>query len=436
MRFLLIILISLYCCSAYGQPKNSNYQKDNAQYHFNYAKILEQEGSIDLALLSIKEALSYDSTDPNILYMASHIYTQIGDRENALLYEKLALINFEKGHYFKLSPYYLYHDYGVSNLEKEKYQVAYYCFNEALRYKATAIGVFNRGNCKLYLEDVEGACKDWKIAKYNGIPYAQKLMDTYCTDSEEDTVVYTLRSDSTTFIDNYAPGKDTLTVAIYYSKDWYITHKRSSNYRIGGWIVSQQRFEGPFTDYIETNKIAEGSYQDGKLNGAYRGYYRNGNLMYTGFFVDGRPTGTWLFYYYNKHPWLVIHFEDENYEVLQCQDIDGNYTLVNGEGSWTYRGILGYECNGQYKHFKRRGEWSVKRPIVAYGYFEKYNRKGKLKSAGFKNGWGKADPSIKPDFAKILTGIWNDKINSFYLESNEATDKYSFLHFKKALQNE
>ena len=72
----------------------------------------------------------------------------------------------------------------------------------------------------------------------------------------------------------------------------------------------------------------------------------------------------------------------------------------------------------------------MKRPMVAYGYFEKYNRNGELKRAGFKNGWKKADPTIKPDFAKILTGIWNDKINCFYLESAEAINKYSFLHFK------
>lgn len=430
MRHLLIILLTTTSIFGFGQKKDSMYQTNNEQYHFNYAKILKQEGKPELALLSISEALDYNNSDPNILYMASVIYNELGKKDDALLFEKLALVSFEKGHYFKLSPYYLYFDYGVSNLLKQKYQLAYYCFNEALRYRATAIGAFNRGSCKLYLENIEGACNDWKIAKYNGITEADKLIDIYCSESTDDSLVYTLRNDSTTFIDNYAPGKDTMTVAIYYNREWYITHERSKYYRISGWIVSQQKFDGPFNDYLKTNKIAEGTYNNGKLNGMYHSFYENGKIQSAGFFIDGKPIGKWLFFHYNGNPWLSVTFDNDHFEVHQCQDINGNFTLKDGNGNWWYRSMLGYTCKGQYNKYKRSGIWSITRGASSYNYVEEYNQQGLFKESGITKKTKNYQPQPKPDFINNLIDVRNDRINDFYLESEKVLDKYSFLHFE------
>lgn len=429
-HFLSVILLCLFF-NAFSQNSIGIYQKNNAQYHYNYAKILNNEGNYTSALLSINEAMRYDITDANILYLAAAIYKGLGDETNQRKFEELALNSFETGHYFKQSPYYLYFSYGVSNMVAKKYELAYYCFNEALRYKKTAEAVYNRGTSKLYLNKIDGACADWKIARYNGITYADELISEYCEEDETDDNLYKLLSDSSAYIDFYASGIDTLKVIMYYTHDWHIMHYRTNWYRISGFIKSQQKFEGPYTDYMETNKIAEGTYQNGKLNGLYQSYYLNGKLQSKGYFVDGRPTGTWLFYYSNSQPWLIIDFEEDDFKVLQCQDMNGKFTLKDGKGTWSYSGtLLGFVCSGRYKNGIRRGTWSFSRRQNSFAYREKYNRNGEIRKSWFSNDLKKVNATSKPDFIKVLTGIVNDRTNNFSLDSEKAIDKYSFLNFK------
>lgn len=425
------LLLILFTISVAAQQKKLAYQNNNAQYHFNNAKVFRSDNRIDLAILSLNKALQYNQIDPNIYYLLAKCYFDMGNTEEARNYENLALIAFEKGHFLKISPYYLYHDYGVMNLTSLNYQLAYYCFNEALRYKATAVGVYNRGTSLLYLKDYKKACADWRVARNNGIENADKLINTWCKYCAADSAIYTLRNDSTTFLDFYPPNTDTLTIALYFTNKWYLTHKHSNYYRIAKWIISKQQFEGHFEDYHLTNKVAEGNYSDGLLNGLYTSFYNDGKPKSQGFFTDGEPSGSWNYYYQDGKPWLSIEFNNNNFEITSCRDKNGKTTLHNGNGTWDYTVIIDhkikYNIEGRYTNYHRSGNWEISCTPNYYNITEIYDNEGRLKKTtnSLKAGNQKnLEPLLIRNF---FVEFKHERIDNFLSESDKAYAAYSFL---------
>lgn len=432
MKIIPLLLLSFLSFAAIAQQKVLNYQTNNAQYHFNEAKLLHGEGKLDSAIISLQKALEYDGFDPNTLYYLAKCYRELADTDNTLFFEQRALASFERGHYLALSPYYLYHDYGVSNLTRLHYQVAYYCFNEALRYKATAAGVYNRGTCRLYLKDYKGACKDWKVARYNGIDYADKLINMYCKDCVDDSALYTLRDDSTPFLDFYPPDKDTITVALYFNYKWHLTNKRKDNYRIATWVISKQQFDGPFVDYNKTNKVAEGNYSEGKLNGLCSTYYNSGLPKSTGYFKGGEPDGIWNFNYWNGQPWISVDFSADGFEIIACFDQNGNATLKDGNGEWQYRGLSGYSSaytiSGTYSNYHRSGKWMMQNRANNVNYTEIYDVEGKLKKTILPETSDKNKTLALPSMKSAFIEPRFECVYQLTVQDEKATSAYEFIN--------
>lgn len=133
---------------------------------------------IDEGLVSI----AYDSTYKN-LYNWGVVRYQMGDYSNSIRYFKKAL---------KVNPqtddFMLYSFLGNAYSKKNMYNDAIGNFDRALNLQPKDImdysnwvrNYFNRGVSKFYLDDLDGACKDWNKALELGFGQAHDYVMEYC----------------------------------------------------------------------------------------------------------------------------------------------------------------------------------------------------------------------------------------------------------------
>ena len=97
--------------------------------------------------------------------------------------------------------------------------------------------------------------------------------------------------------------------------------------------------DAPFTGEVTGNP--QGSYKNGKEEGAWISYHYNGQLAYKGNFKNGKEEGAWISYHVNGQLFSK-----------------GNYKNGKEEGAW-----ISYHVNGQlfskgnYKNGKKEGAW-------------------------------------------------------------------------------
>lgn len=447
MKPQLIILILLLTCqiTIYGQGLSNTYQYNNksyqrqnignetSQYFIIKGNQLKEQGKYYDALFYLSKALEFDDTDPNIYFLAAKCYKALNNADSTRLMEREALIAFERGHYLKVSPYYMYHDYGVSSLLNANYEVAEYCFNEALKYKETAIAHHNLGSSQLYLEDYENACRNWKIAIDNGITESERLKKIWCKNCEYDTTTFIIPNDSLGYIDFYPINKDTLKVILYFTPNWELSAERTYYYRVGYWIKSKQMLDGAFTDYIKTSKIAEGTYSNGKLNGAYTSYFTGTKKRAsTGFLINEKPTGKWIYFYRNGKPRMEIDINGDHFEIVNAFDQNGQKVMNAGNGKWRFsyydHSYKVVQITGYTNNFKRIKTWTYETDPGGVIIKEHYNNKGDLVkrkiSKKFKDSSQYKNGITSQVF--IDESLW--KINRRYADSPDAFTAYQFLN--------
>ena len=122
-------------------------------------------------------------------------------------------------------------------------------------------------------------------------------------------------------------------------------------------------FYKKFSDVPFTGKTAgqeQGSFKNGKRDGSWVAYQKDGQLKSKGNYNNGKKNGTWFYY-------------RENIKTLWQK---GNYKNDNLEGSWTE-----YYDNGQLFYKGKYKDW------LEEGYWVMYWENGQLKSKGnYKRG--------------------------------------------------
>ena len=91
--------------------------------------------------------------------------------------------------------------------------------------------------------------------------------------------------------------------------------------------------EVPFTGKIEGK--SQGSFKNGKQEGAWVGYHDNGQLFYKGYYKNGKTEGSWVSYWRNGQLFSK-----------------GYYKNGKEEGSWVYYmddGSVSTASTGTYK---------------------------------------------------------------------------------------
>jgi antitoxin component YwqK of YwqJK toxin-antitoxin module len=138
----------------------------------------------------------------------------------------------------------------------------------------------------------------------------------------------------------------------------------------GDRLVSEGRvndvgaLEGPWVEYYATGeKRAEGSYKEGRRDGAWSFFHRSGKVEQKGNYVAGLPQGEWKWYYESG----ALHREEyyrrgredgASMEVAEDGSVltQGAYIDGNKEGPWVYH-VGDHREEGAYKDGLRDGPW-------------------------------------------------------------------------------
>jgi len=123
------------------------------------------------------------------------------------------------------------------------------------------------------------------------------------------------------------------------------------------------------TRYSNGNILSEVSDTDGKINGSYTAWYKNGTKATEGYFVNDSREGLWKEWYQNGQIAVEQHFTDDQlngdfqmwYQNGKCC-IKGYYRKNVRDSAWTY-----YHENGKIKykadfHFGIASQWGYSSP--------------------------------------------------------------------------
>jgi len=117
--------------------------------------------------------------------------------------------------------------------------------------------------------------------------------------------------------------------------------------------------EVPFSGKI--TGLVTGNFKNGKRDGAWIGYWNNGQLLFKGNWKKGKEEGEWVGYWNNGHLWWKGNWKNGWREGVWVECWDGGQLLTKGN----------------YKNGKQEGAW------VGYNRDRTLNEDG---SGIFKNG--------------------------------------------------
>ncbi len=151
-----------------------------------------------------------------------------------------------------------------------------------------------------------------------------------------------------TFIDDAAGN------SIAHKKDKPYTGKALSLYPTGQKYMSQEyidgRKEGEWILWYKNGQMQKRGYtKEGKEVGKANEWYENGQMKYDQHYVDGKKDGKWLSWYESGAKWTSRDFEMDvlNGKVLvfdTLEELSKEYTYVNGD---LVDKVMHYEQNAE-----------------------------------------------------------------------------------------
>lgn len=135
--------------------------------------------------------------------------------------------------------------------------------------------------------------------------------------------------------------------------------------------------------YKDDNLFLTGSYQNGKLNGKFSSFYRNGVKKMEFEYSSGSRTGIWESYSKNGNSIKKVLYKNNNEFLLEQRTEQGEYIVKNGKGKFVdsiFMSISGSQKSkliGNVKSGLPDGEWNFHAANTNYGkeYFENFTFK-------------------------------------------------------------
>lgn len=129
------------------------------------------------------------------------------------------------------------------------------------------------------------------------------------------------------------------SVTLFYDASYTLTPAACAPIRRFTRISATGDFSGETRDYdARTQKLrARLHYRDGKRDGRYETYFPNGQLAVQGAFAQGKPTGTWQFWYANGQQRQALEWTGlpaPRLRILAYWDSTGQQGVMNGNGLW------------------------------------------------------------------------------------------------------
>ena len=236
---------------------------------------------------------------------------------------------------------------------------------------------------------------------------------------------------------DFDPASDlgSAKIKVYYNSNWQIClPDDAAYYRESFWSGKQNFFGGDFKDYYNSGELfSEGTIDRKKMTGAYKSFYKNGQVQILGQFANGGPVGKWIFYLENGTPDYEIDFQMDDFSIRILSSENQNYAINTGTGNFYFFlekwGDKYVTLKGGFKNFQRDGVWEY-----SYGSetiaSETY-REGKFKKGYFSTQNGQQ--SMQNSFIKApaLVPPHLSQIGLLLISSEEATDFYPFIYVNR-----
>ena len=110
-----------------------------------------------------------------------------------------------------------------------------------------------------------------------------------------------------------------LVISLLSSPSWSVT--------FDDLVERNDRYYEKFTDVPFTGKVTgreQGSFKNGKRDGAWVGYHKNGQLWYEGNYKNGKSEGTWTDYHTNGQLWSKGNYKNGR--------LDGVWVVYSRDG--------------------------------------------------------------------------------------------------------
>jgi hypothetical protein len=123
-------------------------------------------------------------------------------------------------------------------------------------------------------------------------------------------------------------------------------------------------FAGEIRDYLQADNGLRYRihYSNGLRNGAYEQYHPNHQLAAQGQFAQGKPSGTWQFWYADGRPQQTLEWTDQaqpSVRILAYWDATGRQQVTAGTGTWegSTGGSLPTRYGGRVAGGYQQGRW-------------------------------------------------------------------------------
>ena len=199
------------------------------------------------------------------------------------------------------------------------------------------------------------------------------------------------------------------------------------------WNNKNGRLNGEVEYYYENGKLSyKGKFKNDRETGDWEYYYENGNKSSVGEYKDGEDIGVWTYWYENGKLKEVLEYLDtEGSKINEAYDINGNSTVINGNGNYSYFNEDGsIASTGMVKDGDKIGLWSI------------YDPKGELIEEGdfdgsifkIKNAWNSKRQHIKNG-----NGLYEaySEVSGNLIESGEIIDGFKsgkWVYYDDSLQ--
>ena len=129
------------------------------------------------------------------------------------------------------------------------------------------------------------------------------------------------------------------SVVLFYDANYVLTPPTCAPIRRFTRITATGDFNGETRDYdARTQKLrARLHYREGKREGRYETYFPNGQLAVQGTFAQGKPSGTWQFWYTNGQQRQTLEWTGlpaPRQRIVAYWDSTGQQGVANGNGMW------------------------------------------------------------------------------------------------------
>lgn len=159
----------------------------------------------------------------------------------------------------------------------------------------------------------------------------------------------------------------------FYYDDRYFLADKDCPYRaierVGNYDFDQNSFEGQIEDYNQFGQLVlAGNYVQGKKQGNFKAFHRNGKIKWQVDFESDLPAGPWRYYYPDGQPMLTVYHLSSGIEIRDYWDTRGKHQVKDGRGRFEMRvevdgyskhGAVFVNKKGRIRNGKPHGIWTI-----------------------------------------------------------------------------